>query len=75
MTSLISDCIKMSRVTMSCYAASKHISGSGGSVAYIKPKDKLKSTKPVNNYGTKISESLHNYNGKLMNSIWGLYNR
>jgi len=68
------DCSKMSRVTMSCYAASKHIADE--TVARAQPKEKPKSSKPINKYGEmETSVSLDKYNGKLMNSIWGLYNR
>lgn len=59
---------------MSCYAASKHIADE--TVARVQPKEKPKSTKPINKYGEmETSVSLDKYNGKLMNSIWGLYNR
>lgn len=65
----------MSRITMSCYAASKHIPDKDGSVSRMKQAEKPKSTKPVNEYGEiKTSLSLDKYNGKLMNSIWGRYN-
>jgi len=68
------DCNKMSRVTMSCYAASKHIADE--TVARVQPKEKPKPSKPINKYGEmETSVSLDKYNGKLMNSIWGLYNR
>lgn len=73
---LFLDCNKMSRVTMSCYAASKHIPDRDGTVARMQPKEKPKSTKTGSKYGgMETSVSLDNYNEKLMNSIWGLYNR
>lgn len=63
----------MSRVSMCCYAATKH--QSDDTVARKQPKEKPKA-KPANKYGEmETSESLVKYNGKLMNSIWGLYNR
>lgn len=61
----------MSRVSMYCYAATKH--QSDVTVAFKKEKPKAK---PANKYGEmETSVSLDKYNGKLMNSIWGLYNR
>lgn len=67
----------MSRVAMSCYAAAKHPTEKSGSVACIQPKDKSKTaTKRPNKYGEiETSVSLDKYNGKMMFSIWGLYNR
>lgn len=68
---------------MSCLAAKKYAKsdrdGEGfgaGTVSRLKPKEKPKSSK----YGSKYEEvssalSLDKYNQKLMNSIWGLYNR
>lgn len=64
----------MSRVSMSCYAATKHQNATVSRMQE-KPKEKPK-TKPANKYGEmETSVSLDKYNGKLMNSIWGLYNR
>lgn len=63
----------MSRVTMCCYAATKQ--KNDVTVARMQPKEKPK-TKPASKYGEmETSVSLDKYNGKLMNSIWGLYNR
>lgn len=63
----------MSRITMSCYAAAKHpCSDKDNKVARLKSKEKPMERK----YGeTEATISLDKYNGKLMNSIWGLYNR
>lgn len=61
---------------MSCYAAAKHVPEKEGAVARIQTKEKPKTTKRPNKYGEmETSVSLDKYNGKLMNSIWGLYNR
>jgi hypothetical protein len=58
---------------MSCYAATKHqvISEKDSKVARIQSKDK-KST-IFNNFAE--AEMIDKYNGKLMNAIWGIYNR
>ena len=57
---------------MSCYAAAKHTDTTV--VKYSK--DKPKGGKPLNIYAEmETTVSLAKYNGKLMNSIWGLYNR
>jgi hypothetical protein len=70
---VVLDCSKMSRVSMSCYAATKH---ADSTVARFPTKDKPKGGKPLNKYAEmETSVSLDKYNGKLMNSIWGLYNR
>lgn len=61
---------------MSCYAATHHNAHKDATVARMQPKEKPKATKPTSKYGEmETSVSLHKYNEKLMNSIWGLYNR
>lgn len=66
----------MTRISMSCYAAAKHHSQKETSVARIPPKEKPKVKKNANKYGeSETSVSLDKYNGKMMFSIWGLYNR
>lgn len=61
---------------MSCYAAATHSCDKDPTVARMQPKEKPKPTKQANKYGEmETSVSLDKYNGKLMNSIWGLYNR
>lgn len=70
----ITDCHKMSRISMSCFAATKNPPRDGNTVSRMKSKPKPKS------YAVKYEEvssalSLDKYNQKLMNSIWGLYNR
>jgi hypothetical protein len=64
----------MSRVSMCCYAATKcNSKGGDGTVARLQnEKTKTKATQ-YNEMETSIQ--LDKYNGKLMNSIWGLYNR
>jgi hypothetical protein len=63
-------------MSMSCYAAAKHNADKSATVARVQPKEKPKTTKHVNKYGDMESSlSLDKYNGKLMNSIWGQYNR
>lgn len=66
----------MSRLSMSCYAATKNpCQFQDTKVARIQ-KEKKTSTERPNKYGEmETSVSLDKYNGKLMNSIWGLYNR
>lgn len=60
---------------MSCYAAAKHSDNVVARKKHREHKEKQKS-KPVNKYAEmETSVSLDKYNGKLMNSIWGLYNR
>jgi hypothetical protein len=73
----VKDCYKMSRMSMSCYAAAKHTTDKNSTVARIQPKEKpTKTTKHINKYADmETTLSLDKYNGKLMNSIWGLYNR
>lgn len=61
---------------MSCFAATTHSDRDGSTVSRMKPIEKPKPTK----YGSKYEDvssaiSLDKYNQKLMNSIWGLYNR
>lgn len=69
----ISDC-KMTRIAMSCYAAAKHPStDKDNKVARVMSKDKPAEQRKYEKEGATIS--LDKYNGKLMNSIWGLYNR
>lgn len=67
----------MSRVSMICYAATKHPHpGNNGANARAQSKEKPKVNKHANNYGDiEASVSLDKYNGKMMFSIWGLYNR
>jgi hypothetical protein len=63
-------------MSMSCYAAAKQNKNQNSTVARTEPKEKPKTTKHVNKYGDmETSLSLDKYNGKLMNSIWGQYNR
>lgn len=66
----------MSRLAMSCYAATKHqYPEKDQKVARLQPKEK-KFSNGQNKYGEmETSVSLDKYNGKMMNSIWGLYNR
>lgn len=61
----------MSTVSMNCYAAAKHPAGKKGTVARMQTKEKQKANKK--HYGDV--ETLDKYNGKMMFSIWGLYNR
>lgn len=80
-TSLISinsdnfiDC-NMTRIAMSCYAATKHQcldKKAEKKVARVMPKIKPAERKYAE---TEATIALDKYNGKLMNSIWGLYNR
>lgn len=66
----------MSRLSMSCYAAAKHCPDRDGTVARMEPKEKPKTSKHKNKYGEiETAVSLDKYNGKMMFSIWGLYNR
>lgn len=63
----------MSRISMSCYAATKHqYSEKDNKIARLRPKDKPIERKYTE---TEAPIMLDKYNGKLMNSIWGLYNR
>lgn len=63
----------MTRIAMSCYAAAKHQSSEkDNKIARIQTKDKPAERKYAE---TEATVSLDKYNGKLMNSIWGLYNR
>lgn len=74
----ICDGCEMSRLTMSCYAATKHqYPEADNKVARVQAKEKKPSKeRPANKYGEMDGTvSLDKYNGKLMNSIWGLYNR
>lgn len=74
--SLFKACVEMSRVSMNCYAATKHPSGNNGTIARTQSKEKPKVNKHAYNYGDiETSVSLDKYNGKMMFSIWGLYNR
>ena len=68
----------MTRLAMSCYAATKHqYPDSDKKVARVQTKDKKQGKdRSSNKYGEmEATISLDKYNGKLMNSIWGLYNR
>ena len=68
----------MSRLAMSCYAATKHqYPDSDKKVARVQSKEKKQGKgRSSNKYGEmEATISLDKYNGKLMNSIWGLYNR
>ena len=66
----------MSRVTMSCYAAAKHNADRDETVARMQSKDKPRTSRNTNKYEEMATSiALDKYNGKLMNSIWGLYNR
>jgi hypothetical protein len=62
---------------MSCYAATKHqYPEKDNKVARMQVKEKKNSAERPNKYGEMESTiALDKYNGKLMNSIWGLYNR
>lgn len=63
---------------MSCYAATKHqYPEKDSKVARVQSKEKKQGKeRSANKYGEmEATVSLDKYNGKLMNSIWGLYNR
>lgn len=65
----------MSRIAMSCYAAAKHpCTDNDNKIARVVSKDKPKERKYEKDGAISVI-SLDKYNGKLMNSIWGLYNR
>lgn len=72
----ISDCFNMSRVSMCCYAAVKSSAEQSAPVARVQPTEKPKPKKFAIKYGEmETSTSMDNYDAKLMNSIWGRYNR
>lgn len=61
---------------MSCFAATKHCERDGSTVSRMKPTEKPKATKHTSKYEEVASAiSLDKYNQKLMNAIWGIYNR
>lgn len=70
------DCEKMSRVEMFCYSATRKQKGrDDGTVARVQ-KDKKKQNGKGNSYiEAESTISLEKYNKKLMNAIWGSYNR
>lgn len=66
----------MSRVSMCCYAATKSASEQKGTVARVQPTEKPKPKKFAIKYGEmETKKAMDNYDAKLMNSIWGRYNR
>ncbi|CRL02154.1 CLUMA_CG015058, isoform A [Clunio marinus] len=68
------ECNEMSRITMSCYAAAKHPqTGEKGTVARNYTGKGKKH--PKNYENSEALVELDKYNGKMMFSIWGLYNR
>lgn len=69
------DCSNMTRLSASCYAATKHGPGKDATVARVPKKEKSKSKNQMKHGEMETTVSLDKYNGKLMNSIWGLYNR
>jgi hypothetical protein len=66
----------MSRLSMSCYAATKHSmvkENKDNKIARVQVEKPRANDRPKK-YG-EVEILLDKYNGKLMNSIWGLYNR
>lgn len=61
---------------MSCYAATKHASDGRTGPSSTARKTSNKKKPKHNKYENAENElSLDKYNGKMMFSIWGLYNR
>lgn len=59
---------------MNCYAAAKHPVVEKGTVARKQTKEKPKPNKK-HHKDVETTVLLDKYNGKMMFSIWGLYNR